>query len=97
MVPPQEPEAVKVKVALVETPLVSKTPMAWGAPGEVTPLVASKVTTRLVVLALPKFLSRMLTATVSPGSIAPLGDPQSSVNSEKLSTSTLGVDAGVAL
>src|SRR5439155_14674783 len=54
------------------------------------PFVASSVAVKLVVFAVPVFLSAKLTITVSPGSINPLAGEQVSPASVVLSITTTG-------
>src|SRR5271165_1062007 len=93
MEPPQVPLATKVNGRLTAAPPAVKTPKVWGALGERTPLVASNVTTRFVVLTPPMLANPNDMVTSSPGSMALfVGMQPSAVSTAELET-TLGTGA----
>src|SRR3989442_662960 len=93
MLPPQAPEAVKVNGRATAGPPAGTMPYVCGPFGDVTPLVARRVTTRLVVSALPTFVRAKFRVTVSPRSMAPLVEKQFSNTSLVEPNTTTGVGA----
>src|SRR5882757_4433325 len=66
--------------------------MLTGPLGEVTPLVSSRVATRLIVLAAPAFVNVMSAGTVSPASRVPFGG--NTFSDVKLTPGTRMIGAG---